>query len=54
MVRTEVWRANPFIAGPPATFRGEDFELVRRLMDQNRIVALSNEVGYLIRPQEAS
>ena len=52
MVRTDIWRANPFIAGPPATFRGEDFELVRRFMDQGRTIALSTEVGYIVRPQE--
>ena len=52
MVRTDLWRANPFIAGPPATFRGEDFELVRRFMDQGRTIALSTEVGYIVRPQE--
>ena len=52
VLQTAVWREQPFIAGPPRTFRGEDFELVRRFIDQGRTIALSQEVGYLVRPQE--
>jgi len=52
VLQTALWREQPFIAGPPATFRGEDFELVRRFIDQNRTIAASGEVGYLVRPQE--
>lgn len=53
MIRNELWQTNPFIAGPPATFRGEDFELVQRMIDQERNVVTSGDVGYLVRPQES-
>jgi hypothetical protein len=52
VLQTALWREQLFIAGPPATFRGEDFELVRRFIDQDRTIAASGEVGYLVRPQE--
>jgi hypothetical protein len=51
-MRTEVWRERPFIAGPPLTMRGEDFELVRRCMDHGLPIALSQEVAYIARPEE--
>ena len=51
-LRAEVFRQHRFIAGPPLTMRGEDFELVRRLMDLNYPIALSQEVAYLARPED--
>lgn len=50
-VRSKWWRHNPFIAGPPRTFRGEDYELVRRAQDQDRTVVISTEVGYVVTPE---
>lgn len=47
-LRTDLWRANPFIAGPPITARIEDYELIRRLMDQGHKVAVSPTVTYLV------
>jgi len=52
MLRTSIWVDNPFIAGPPLTFAGEDYELVQRMIDQSRNVVTTGEVGYLVRPQE--
>jgi GT2 family glycosyltransferase len=51
-LRTDIWRERPFIAGPPLTMRGEDFELVRRCMDHGLPIALSQEVAYIARPEE--
>lgn len=51
-VQADVFRAEPFIAGPPITMRGEDFELVRRFMDKRYPVVLSQEVAYVARPEE--
>jgi len=51
-MRTSVARAHPFIAGPPFTMRGEDYELVRRLMDEGAPIALSPHVAYIVRPEE--
>jgi glycosyltransferase involved in cell wall biosynthesis len=51
-MRTSVAKAEPFIAGPPFTMRGEDFELVRRLMDKGAPIALSHEIAYVARPEE--
>lgn len=52
-LRSDIWRAQPFIAGPPLTMRGEDYELVRRLMDKHYTVAITEAVGYRVLPQEA-
>jgi hypothetical protein len=52
VLQASLFREQQFIAGPPRTFRGEDFELVRRFIDQERTIAVSQEVGYLVRPQE--
>lgn len=53
--KTEVLRElGGFIAGPPRTFKGEDYELVRRFIDHEKIVVMSPIVSYLIRPQEGS
>lgn len=52
-VKTKAFREEGgFIAGPPRTFRGEDYEMVRRFIDNGRIVVLSPPVAYLIRPEE--
>ena len=51
-LRTALWRDNPFIAGPPLTFRGEDYELIRRMSDQGRRIVLSSHVAYLASPKE--
>jgi hypothetical protein len=52
-VRSDLFRQEPFIAGPPFTMRGEDFEYVRRYMDKQRAVCVSDAVGYIVLPQEA-
>lgn len=52
-VRADLFRQEPFIAGPPFTMRGEDFEYVRRFMDKQRAVCVSDAVGYIVLPQEA-
>ena len=51
-MRTSVAQAEPFIAGPPFTMRGEDFELVRRLMDKGAPIVLSHDIAYVARPEE--
>lgn len=50
-VRSSWWRENPFVAGPPRTFRGEDYELVQRAQEQGRTVVVSPEVGYVVSPE---
>jgi len=50
-MKSELWRQNPFIAGPPYTMRGEDYELLRRLMDQDRFVVVSDAVAYIVKPE---
>ena len=51
-LRASLFRDHPFIAGPPLTMRGEDYELIRRLRDQDRRVVVSGAVGYVVNPQE--
>lgn len=51
-MRTTIAQAEPFVAGPPLTFRGEDFELVRRLMDKGAAIAVSPDIAYIARPEE--
>jgi len=51
-MRTALFREHPFIAGPPLTMRGEDYELVRRMLDQGRYVVVSGDVGYVVNPEE--
>lgn len=50
-VRSSWWRHNPFIAGPPRTMRGEDYELLRRMQDQGRQVVVSPHVAYICSPE---
>lgn len=51
-MRTSLFREHQFIAGPPLTMRGEDYELVRRMLDQGRYVVVSGDVGYVVNPEE--
>lgn len=52
-IKTRVFRdEGGFIAGPPRTFRGEDYEIVRRFIDNGRVVVVSPPVAYVIRPEE--
>lgn len=51
-LRTELFRAHPFIAGPPLTMRGEDYELVTRLVEHDARLVVSGAVAYLVRPEE--
>ena len=53
-VRADLFRQQRFIAGPPETMRGEDFEYVRRFMDQNRVIVRTNVVAYRVLPEELS
>lgn len=53
-LRASLFRDHPFIAGPPLTMRGEDYELIRRLRDQNRAVMVSGAVGYVVNPEEVT
>lgn len=50
-VRTAWFRENPFIAGPPRTMRGEDYELVQRATEQGCTVVISPEVAYVVDPE---
>ncbi len=51
-MRTELFRSQPFIAGPPLTMRGEDYELVTRLVEHDARLVVSGAVAYLVRPEE--
>lgn len=53
-LRASLFRDHPFIAGPPLTMRGEDYELVRRLLDQGRHVVVTGDVGYVVNPEEVT
>lgn len=50
-VRADLFREQRFVAGPPITFRGEDFEYVRRFMDQGRTIVRTNVVAYRVLPE---
>jgi len=50
-MKADLFREQQFIAGPPFTMRGEDFELLRRLMDQNRCIVATPTVTYRVLPE---
>ena len=51
-MRTALWTQHPFLPGPPRSIN-EDYGLVRLMQDQERRVAVSQAVAYIVRPEEA-
>lgn len=51
-VKRKLFLQSPMLPGPPRCASIEDYELVRRYVDDDRIVVVTQQIAYIVRPEE--